>query len=74
VAFPVGCRQAESVDVGRQIYLTFTRAQAPAAPGITHNVYLGLPAGSQPQGTSDPHHVGTLNFSTRHPAGRSTCH
>jgi hypothetical protein len=52
----------KSVEAGRQIYLTFTRAQAPAAPGITYNVYLGLPAGTVPQGTSDPHYVGTLNF------------
>jgi hypothetical protein len=52
----------KSVDVGRQIYLTFTRAQATAAPGIAYNVYLSLPAGSVPQGTSDPHYVGTLNF------------
>ena len=52
----------KSVEAGRQIYLTFTRAQAPAAPVITYNVYLGLPASAVPQGTSDPHYVGTLNF------------
>ena len=51
-----------SVEAGRQIYLTFTRAQAQAAPGITYNVYLSLPANAVPQGTSDPHYVGTLNF------------
>jgi hypothetical protein len=52
----------KNVEPGRQIYLTFTRAQAPAAPGITYNVYLSLPAGTVPRGTSDPHYVGTLNF------------
>jgi hypothetical protein len=51
-----------SVEAGRQIYLTFARAQAQAAPGITYNVYLGLPANGLPQGTSDSHYAGTLNF------------
>jgi hypothetical protein len=51
-----------SVEAGRQIYLTFTRAQAQAAPGITYNVYLGLSANTIPRDTSDPHYVGTLNF------------
>jgi len=52
----------KNVETGRQIYLTFTRAQASAAPGATYNVYLGLPANAVPRGTSDPHYVGTLNF------------
>jgi hypothetical protein len=51
-----------SVEAGRQIYLTFARAQAQAAPGITYNVYLGLPANATPQGTTDSHYAGTLNF------------
>jgi hypothetical protein len=51
-----------SVEAGRQIYLTFTRAQAQAAPGITYNVFLSLPANTVPRDTSDPHYVGTLNF------------
>ena len=58
---PVAAR-LKNVEAGRQIYLTFTRAQAPAAPGITYNVYLGLPANTAPRGTSDSHYVGTLNF------------
>jgi hypothetical protein len=52
----------KNVEAGRQIYLTFMRAQAPAATGVTYNVYLGLPASTAPRGTSDPHYVGTLNF------------
>jgi hypothetical protein len=52
----------KNIAADRQIYLTFTRAQAPAAPGITYNVYLSLPANTVPRGTSDPHYVGTLNF------------
>lgn len=51
-----------SVEAGRQIYLTFARAQAQAAPGVGYNVYLGLPANTLPQGTSDSHYAGTLNF------------
>ena len=51
-----------SVEAGRQIYLTFTRAQAQATPAATYNVYLGLPANATPSGASDPHYVGTLNF------------
>ena len=47
---------------GRQIYLTFMRAQALTAPATTYNVYLGLPGGVAPEGTSDPRYVGTLNF------------
>ena len=38
----------KSVEPGRQIYLTFTRAQAPAVPATTYNVYLGLPANATP--------------------------
>jgi hypothetical protein len=52
----------KSVEAGRQICLTFTRAQAPAAPGISYNLYLGLQASTVPGGASDPHYVGTLNF------------
>ncbi len=62
VGAPDSGASLKRVEAGRQIYLTFTRAQTPAAPGITYNVYLGLPAGTVPQGTSDPHYVGTLNF------------
>ena len=50
------------VEAGRQIYLTFARAQAQTAPGIPYNVYLGLPANATPLGTSDSHYAGTLNF------------
>lgn len=51
-----------TVDPGRQIYLTFARAQAQATPAATYNVYLGLPANTTPSGASDPHYVGTLSF------------
>jgi hypothetical protein len=58
---PVAVRLT-NVEPGRQIYLTFTRAQASSAPGVTYNIYLGLPASTVPRGTSDRHYVGTLNF------------
>jgi hypothetical protein len=58
---PVAAR-LKNVEAGRQIYLTFARAQAETAPGISYNVYIGLPASAAPAGTSDSHYVGTLNF------------
>jgi hypothetical protein len=46
----------------RQVYLTFTGAQAQTVPATTYNVYVGLPPGADPSGTSDIHYVGTLSF------------
>lgn len=61
------------VEPGRQIYLTFTRAQAQSVPATTYNVYLGLPANATPPGTSICTTLAPSASSTPRLAARSRC-
>jgi len=45
----------------RAIYLVLDDLKAAEAPAVVYEVYLGLPAGTNPQ-PDDPHYVDTLNF------------
>jgi hypothetical protein len=55
---------------GKQVYLTFVQATAQDSPDVTYNVYINLPPGAAPQGTSDPHYAG--GFSLFNAVGRAT--
>lgn len=45
-----------------QIYLILQGINADVPPGITYNVFLGLPDAAASSGPEDPHYVGTLSF------------
>jgi tyrosinase len=50
------------------VYLVLQGIDTDVPPGVTYNVYLGLPDAAAPSGPADPHYVGTLSFFN---AGRS---
>jgi len=54
-------RKLAEVAGSRAIYLVLDDLKAAEAPAIVYEVYLGLPAGANPQ-PDDPHYVDTLNF------------
>jgi hypothetical protein len=55
---------------GQTMLLTLQQLAAAAAPGVTYNVYLNLPATRAPQGAADPHYLGTVSFFDA-PSGRA---
>jgi hypothetical protein len=45
-----------------QVYLVLEGIDTDVAPGISYNVFLGLPDSGSALGPADPHYVGTLSF------------
>jgi hypothetical protein len=46
----------------QRLFLRLEGLKSEQTPGVSYNVFLNLPDGRPPQGTRDPHYLGTFSF------------